>query len=230
VHLILICVKFHIKLNFNTCLSEDKFMKRFMKPISGLTFGFLLIMLTLVLLTTGCTQPSTAPVGSTTPTPITTSQVTTPATSALPATTTAQTDNQTLKKEMMALAETLANNIDRQNLSAALTKGENSTAFTAVLGQLQAFKEEHPQVTYDYLLEQKNGTVTLVVTNYYGEPGAPGFMETYNNPPAELKTPITKPIRIGPYTDEYGTFVSGFAPVDLELNATVILVGVDARV
>ena len=42
--------------------------------------------------------------------------------------------------------------------------------------------------------------------------------------------PITAPIAVGPYTDEYGTFISGFAPVDIGSNTTVILVGVDYQV
>lgn len=80
------------------------------------------------------------------------------------------------------------------------------------------------------MLEQKNGTVTLVITDEYGNPGAPQFMEAYIKPPEESKTPVTGPIGVGPYTDEWGTFVSGFAPVDLGTNTTVILVGVDSQV
>ncbi len=194
-----------------------------MKPTKGLTLGVPLFVLVLILLVAGCTQPSGAPVSTTTPTATATPQVTAPATT-LPA------DNQTLKAEMVTLAETLATTIDRQNLSAALTEGENSTAFAAVLGQLQAFKANNPQVYYDYVLEQKNGTVVFLVTNYYGEPGAPLFMQAYLNPPEALQTPVTGPIGVGPYTDEYGTFVSGFAPVDVGSNTSVIIVGVDYQV
>jgi hypothetical protein len=201
-----------------------------MKRTTGLTIGVILLVLILILLTAGCTQPSTAPVSTTTPTSTITHPVTTLATTAPPTATTVQPENQTLKTEMAALAETLAVTIDRQNLSAAMTEGDNSTAFAAVLDQLRAFKADNPQITYDYVLEQKNGTVTFVITNYYDEPGAPGFMQAYINPPEELKTPITGPIGIGPYTDEYGTFVSGFAPVDLGSNTSVILVGIDFQV
>ena len=194
-----------------------------MKPSKRFTFGVLLLVLTLILLMAGCTQPSGTPVSTTTPTSTITHQITTLAT-------TTPTDNQTLNAEMVALAETLATTIDRQNLSVALQEGENSTAFAAVLGQLQAFKADNPQVFYDYILEQTNGTVVFVMTNYQGEQGAPLFMQEYLNPPPELMMPITAPIAVGPYTDEYGTFISGFAPVDLGSNTTVILVGVDYQV
>jgi hypothetical protein len=197
-----------------------------MKPTKRLAFGVSLLVLIFILLVAGCTQPSVAP--ESTPSPTTTA--TAIATTTQVATPTGQPDNQTLKAEMMVLAETLAGNIDKQDLSAALIEGENSTAFAAVLSQLQAFKANNPQVFYGYVLEQKNGSVTIVITNYYGEMGAPGFMEPYTNPPEELKTPVTGPIGIGPYTDEYGTFVSGFVPVDVGSNTSVILVGVDAQV
>ena len=194
-----------------------------MKSFKILTLGVPLLVLVLILLVAGCTQPSSAPVSTTAPTTTITTQVTAPVT-------TTPVDNQTLKAEMITLAEALAQNIDKQNLSAALAEGENSTAFAAVLGQLQAFKANNPQVFYDYVLEQKNGTVVFIVTNYQGEPGAPLYMQAYTNPPEALKTPVTGPIGIGPYTDEYGTFISGFAPVDVGSNTSVILVGVDYQV
>lgn len=186
-----------------------------------MAFGALLLVL--VLLVAGCTQPSGAPTTTVTPTATATPQVTVPVT-------TPPADNETLKTEMMAMAETLATTIDKQNLSAALKEGENSTAFAAVLVQLQTFKADNPQVFYAYVLEQKNGTVVFIVTNYQGEPGAPLFMQEYLNPPEVLKTPVTGPIGIGPYTDEYGTFISGFAPVDTGSNTSVILAGVDYQV
>ena len=144
-----------------------------MKPSKRFTFGVLLLVLVLILLMAGCTQPSGTPVSTTTPTSTITHQITTLAT-------TTPTDNQTLNAEMVALAETLATTIDRQNLSAALKEGENSTAFAAVVGQLQAFKANNPQVIYDYILEQRNGTVVFVMTNYQGEQGAPVFMQVYH--------------------------------------------------
>ncbi|MBP1929469.1 hypothetical protein J2741_002016 [Methanolinea mesophila] len=192
-----------------------------MKRTRTMAFGALLLVL--VLLVAGCTQPSGAPTTTVTPTATATPQVTVPVT-------TPPADNETLKTEMMAMAETLATTIDKQNLSAALKEGENSTAFAAVLVQLQTFKADNPQVFYAYVLEQKNGTVVFIVTNYQGEPGAPLFMQEYLNPPEVLKTPVTGPIGIGPYTDEYGTFISGFAPVDTGSNTSVILAGVDYQV
>ena len=191
-----------------------------MKPSKKLAFGIPLLVLVLILLTAGCTYPAGVPVITTTPTPTATSQVTGPVT-------TTPVANETLNAEMAALAETLAGSIDKEDLSMVLQEGEASTAYMAVLTQLQTFKLENPLITYDYILEQSNGTVLFVMTNYQGEPGAPVFMQEYINPPPELMTPVTTPIAIGPYTDEYGTFISGLAPVDLGLNAPVIIVGVD---
>ena len=56
------------------------------------------------------------------------------------------------------------------------------------------------------------------------------YIPEYPDAPAELKGPVTAPIGVGPYTDQWGTFISGFAPVDTGSNVTVILIGVDTRV
>jgi hypothetical protein len=53
-------------------------------------------------------------------------------------------------------------------------------------------------------------------------------MNVYDTAPSELKVPVKEPIGVGPYTDRWGTFISGFAPVNTSSNATIIL-GIDIR-
>lgn len=45
--------------------------------------------------------------------------------------------------------------------------------------------------------------------------------------PDALKVPVTKPIGVGPYTDQWGIFVSGFAPAYTGSNETVMVLCVD---
>ncbi|HNS83047.1 MAG TPA: hypothetical protein PKL26_04795 [Methanolinea sp.] len=181
------------------------------------TLGVLLLVLTAILFFAGCTQPS--PVTQTTPAPT--------ATTAAPTLTPTANSNETMKAEIAAFAGTFASETDGSTLLAAFNEGPNSTAFAELLGQLKAFKESDPRIKYVYTLEQRDGTVRFIVDANYGMPDGSGYLEVYDDAPVELKTPVTAPIGAGPYTDKWGTFYSGYAPVDAGSNATVILIGVD---
>ncbi len=188
---------------------------------SGMKCGALLLLVVAILLIAGCTQPEAVPAVTATPTP----------TQVAPATTTATVQaNETLKTEMAALAGKFAGEIDGKGLAAVLAEGPNSTAFENVLGQLKTFKASDSRIVYLYTLEQVNGTVRFIVDADYGQPEGSEYLEEYPDAPAELKGPVTAPIGVGPYTDQWGTFVSGFAPVDTGSNVTVIIIGVDTRV
>ncbi len=188
---------------------------------SGMKSGALLLLVIAILFVAGCTQPVTVPAGTATPTP-TQSAPATPSVT-LPS-------NETLKTEMATLAVTFAGDIDGKALAMALAEGPNSTAFETVLGQLKTFKASDSRIVYLYTLEQVNGTVRFIVDADYGQPEGSGYLEEYPDAPAELKGPVTAPIGVGPYTDPWGTFISGFAPVETGSNLTVILIGVDTRV
>ena len=69
--------------------------------------------------------------------------------------------------------------------------------------------------------------VWFVVDSHYGLPEASQYLEVYTDAAPELMTPVTAPIGAGPYTDRWGTFYSGYAPVQTGENAPVFLIGVD---
>lgn len=204
-----------------------------MKFRSGMKFTALLLVFTAILLAAGCTQPAGVITGTPTatptpaathpPAPATPAAVATPnATSAVPVV------NQTLRTELAALAKTFAGQTDGKALTAALQEGPNSTAFKTVFAQLKAFKATDSRIVFVYTLEQQNGTVRFIVDADYGMPNGSSYLYPYQDAPAELKKPVTGPIAVGPYTDQWGTFYSGFAPVNASTNATLV-VGVDVR-
>ncbi|OPY40115.1 MAG: hypothetical protein A4E42_02264 [Methanoregulaceae archaeon PtaU1.Bin222] len=188
---------------------------------SGLKVGALLLALTAILIFAGCTQPAT----TTNPTPHPTA--TTPVSStAVP---TVAVDNQTLKTELALYAGAFAEGIDGNALATALREGPNSTAFATVLDDLRAFKEADPRIKYVYTLEQRNGRVFFIVDANYGLPDGSNYMDEYKDAPLELSTPVTAPIGVGPYTDQWGTFYSGYAPVSTTPGGPAILMGVDIK-
>lgn len=52
-------------------------------------------------------------------------------------------------------------------------------------------------------------------------------MPVHTTTPDALKVPVTKPIGVGPYTDQWGIFVSGFAPAYTGSNGTFMVLCVD---
>jgi len=184
--------------------------------------GALLLVLVTILLFAGCTQPAGEATPTVTPTPTATTSPTVPATPA--------PDTTALKAEVTLLAATFAEEIDGTALGTVLTDGPNSTAFPTVLGQLVAFKATDPRIAYVYTLEQRNGTVRFIVDSDYSMPDGSAYLQEYPDAPVELEMPVTAPVGAGPYTDSWGTFVSGFAPVQTGLDDTIVLIGVDIRV
>jgi hypothetical protein len=191
-----------------------------MKIHQGIIPGAVLLMITVALLSAGCTQPSQ-------PTAVTTSPVTT---TVKPSGVTPDvTGNETLKNDLASLAARFAGEIDAKALDAVVREGQNSTSFTTVLDQLKAFKAEDASIRYVYILEQVNGTTRFIIDANHGLPDGSEYQDEYRDAPAELKIPVTSPIGVGPYTDAWGTFISGYAPVKTSSNMTVILVGVDVK-
>ncbi len=188
-----------------------------MNRISVFTSGALFILLAVILVCAGCTQPY----GETTQTA---SPTTTPA-----STQTISAGYETQKTELAELAASFASQIDNRTFIAALEEGPNSTGFATILAQLKAFQATDSRIAFVYILEQQNGIVRFVIVSDYGMPNSATFMMVYPGAPEELKTPITAPMGVGPYTDPWGTFLSGYAPVKMSANKTTYIMAVDMR-
>ncbi len=107
--------------------------------------------------------------------------------------------------------------------------GPELPEFATVLHDLQAIKAADPEAAYVYTIEQANGTSRFMVDAAYGQTNgsSPGDLLTYT--PTGLPNNVTAPGATGVYTDEWGTFVSGYAPVRNSTGAMVGLLLVDVR-
>jgi hypothetical protein len=185
-----------------------------------------LLILGAILFSTGCVQsPSGGPVTTTVPptTPVSTTEVPTLAANATPAL-------GDLKTQATSLATIFAGEINGTLLATAYTGGPDSTAYGQVVDQLKSFKSSDSRIAYVYTLELQNGTARFVADANYGLPEGSDYLSPYPDAPVELKEPVNTPIGAGPYTDSWGTFVSGYAPVNTGINGTIIVIGVDIRV
>ena len=185
-------------------------------------FALISGLLIILLCAAGCT---TAPAGTTTAsTPATT--LVTVASTAMPV---ANLSNLTIRGELAARAVSYAARIDGGTLTLAMTRGPNSTEFRAVQQELQTIRAADPQAAYVYTVEQEDGVSRFMVDSEYGQPNgsSPGDLLMFN--PTGLPTAVTAPGATGVYTDEWGTFVSGYAPVRNSTGAMVGLLLVDVR-
>ncbi len=185
-------------------------------------FGIIIVLLVASLLATGCTQPAGTKTGTATPT-ATLSVTVNVSPNATP-------DISELKADMAALAGTFAGEINRTALVTVATEGRTGPAFTTLLDQLRAFRARDSRIVFVYTLAQQNGTVRFIADANYGQAGATQFLQEYPDAPAELARPVVAPIGAGPYTDAWGTFVSGFAPVMTGPDGTIYIIGIDTRV
>lgn len=82
-----------------------------------------------------------------------------------------------------------------------------------------------------YSMAQKNGNIVFGPESLNEkDPLASQPGTVYKNPPHEIKEVFKtgKPLTAGPYTDEYGTFVSAFAPVfDLQSDNILTVIAID---
>ena len=206
---------------------------------SRIRFGSILVLVAVFLLIAGCIQQSGAGTFPTTPS---TSPASLPATlnpddvknqvSSFIAPYTGEIDYViSLYRWYWAtsLAAGYAREIDGQTLSTAIREGPDSKAFATILEQLRALKAQDSRIAFVYTVEQQNGTVRFLIDADYGLPEGSDFLSAYPDAADELKKPVTAPIAAGPYTDSWGTFISGYAPVDMGSDKTRVVLGVDFR-
>ncbi|MBP1927486.1 hypothetical protein J2741_000033 [Methanolinea mesophila] len=197
-----------------------------MKSFDQMKIVLPFVVLLGILFATGCVQsPGGAPG---TPTVTTAPATLTAVSTAVPLNTTLPMEDQ--KAEATSLAAKFAGEINGTLLGTAYREGPNSTAYIQVVDQLKSFQASDSRIAYVYTLEQVNGSVVFVADANYGLPDGSGYLAAYPDAPVELGEPVRSPIGAGPYTDSWGTFVSGYAPVTPGLNETRIIIAVDIRV
>jgi diguanylate cyclase (GGDEF)-like protein/PAS domain S-box-containing protein len=136
-----------------------------------------------------------------------------------------------LRGQLAEQAAQISQTIDPDNVNALFTAADKGTpAFERVRAQM---------IAYERLGGQKgiwsaadHGGIFRFGPESYKEntPAASPPGTLYERPPREMWKILKdkKPIAIGPYTDEYGTFISSFAPLlDPRTNEVLMVVGCD---
>jgi PAS domain S-box-containing protein len=133
-----------------------------------------------------------------------------------------------LLQQVSDIARLLNPELIRQLSFSAADKG--TASFEVIREQLMALGKRINNRGI-YSVAQHDGKLRFGPENYpINDPLASPPGTEYKQPPAEIKGVFQakQPVTVGPYTDEYGTFVSAFAPVlDPQSGEVMLVVGLD---
>ena len=144
-----------------------------------------------------------------------------------------------MQSELKAVASVTASQVDGDKIDSLMPGDEAKPEFIAIRDQLLAMRKDSPDVRYSYIMrnDKLDGSLVFVVDDTYGvESDAAKIGEAYqsSNPDTEqldhqeilagLKGPA---VASRLYTDRWGTFLSGYAPVRNAQGVTVAVLGVD---
>lgn len=134
-----------------------------------------------------------------------------------------------MRKDILVLAESLAGTINPERVKELdfTVEDKKSAAFLRIRDQLTLYGQFAENIRGIYTMAIKDGLLVFGPENYdKGDPQASPPGTVYEQPNIEfIKAFETgRSGTIGPFTDEYGTFVSAFAPVFCPLSGEVVLV------
>jgi adenylate cyclase len=134
-----------------------------------------------------------------------------------------------MQDELKTVASVTATQINGDMLASLKAGDENTTEFLAIRDQLDSIRKSSPDIKYVYTMKKVGDEVQFIVDADYGILDNPGTIgEVYEEADSDLLEGFSKPTATQDfYTDEWGTLLSGFAPVKDSGGNVVGLVGVD---
>lgn len=136
--------------------------------------------------------------------------------------------------ELVALATVVASQLhgtDAAALARLQPGDEESSVFMLLRQRLRDVEHSHPDIKYVYTMKRAvSGQVQFIVDADYGNPDDPGgaIGEAYEDGTPALHRGFTEPsVDEDFFTDDWGTFMSGYAPLRDDSGTIVGIVGID---
>lgn len=135
------------------------------------------------------------------------------------------------RNELAALAALSASQINGTLLDTLQEGDEDTAGFLVIRDQLYILEKSHPDIKYIYTMRKVDDTVQFVVDAEYGmdTPGeSPRIGEVYDEASPEMFLGFSGTVAEREFvTDEWGTTLSGYAPIRDSEGRVVGIVGVD---
>jgi HAMP domain-containing protein len=135
---------------------------------------------------------------------------------------------QSLRSRLQNSAALLSQGIDAQGLEGIRSTDDIGNAvYVDTLGKLRRLRKANPDIAFLYIMRKTEGRITFVVdSDETDQQAMPG--REYTDAPDLLLSGFTAPsVDDKPYSDEWGVFLSGYAP--LRNGDGNYLVGIDMR-
>ena len=142
-------------------------------------------------------------------------------------------EKEALQKRLLALVTSLASSIDAERIDTIPVDSKILTPFhEELLARLKKVAANDPEVATIYILRPTNEPTKLRFLIDYvknGRHGEPGEEYDATDVPVMLRGFAAPAVEDQLYTDEFGTTLSGYAPVVLPNGRSVALVGADVK-
>lgn len=141
---------------------------------------------------------------------------------------------ESIRDELRTSAGIMATQVNASDILPLNPGDEGSPAYLRVAGQLAAMRSANDKITNAYIMYiDDNQVISFVVDDFWLEdPGqAAQIGEIYQTPDRDqifmaLSVPAASE---NVYTDKWGTFISGYAPVRDENGNTIAVLGIDVE-
>ena len=143
-----------------------------------------------------------------------------------------------LRENLMHKAELSAALIDGDVHKKLISpKQQDLQEYKNAIRVLEKVRQYDKEIFYIYTMIQKNGEVFFVLDPTSndekrpdGNPAKSNIMDKYNSPTTAMLTAFktgTTTVDLKPYSDDWGTFISAFAPIRDSAGNQVAILGVD---
>jgi len=136
----------------------------------------------------------------------------------------------TIQDELAQVAGVMATQVNGDSVILLKPGEENTTGFIAIRDQLVGMRANSKEITNAYIMKNSGNGIVFVVDDIYGtDPDAALIGESYTTGETStifeaMKSPVASKDF---YTDKWGTFMSGYAPIRNSAGETVAVLGVD---
>jgi len=133
------------------------------------------------------------------------------------------------REHLTATASLIASQVNGDDISQLHHGDESSPTFISLRDSLNIIHQSDPSIKYLYTMRKNGSVIEFVVDADYGiRPDGAPIGKVYPDPPVALLDGFSQPAAVSDfYTDEWGSLLSGFAPVHDSRGQVVGIVGVD---
>ena len=133
-----------------------------------------------------------------------------------------------MRDELKAVASVTATQINGDFFEKIQNQGYDSLEYQTILKQLNKIRDSNSDILYIYTMKKNEGKIEFVVDADYGKENSAEIGEIYDENVPELIKGFDEPSVDKEFTiDEWGTVMSGYAPIKNSEGKIVGLIGVD---